>query len=158
MASSFGAKAYYAGYSAGLAGPSRSTLALTAGTDNAMIRSILFSVVATAALAFPALVQADPQPGTFGFAVDVAVDGSFFSPTLKTVTIKSVVPGRPAALSGISPDEQIVEVDGKLVAGSNAREIQSLMKKNVGETLVLRLLKPDGESHAVTLVAAAKSD
>jgi C-terminal processing protease CtpA/Prc len=123
-----------------------------------MIRSILFSVIAMAALAIPALAQADSQPGTFGFAVDVAVEGSYFSPTLKSVTIKSVVPGRPAALSGILPDEQIVEIDGKVVAGSKAREIQSLMKRNVGESLVLRLLKPGGESHAVTLVAAAKSD
>jgi C-terminal processing protease CtpA/Prc len=123
-----------------------------------MIRSFLFSLVATAALAFPALAHADSQPGTFGFSVDVAVEGSFFSPILKTVTIKSVVPGRPAALSGILPDEQIVEVDGTVVAGSKAREIQSLIKRNVGESLLLRLRKPNGESHAVTLVAAAKSD
>jgi membrane-associated protease RseP (regulator of RpoE activity) len=129
------------------------------GIDCAMIRSILFSAIAAAALALPVFAQADSSPGAFGITVDsVAFTGSVFSPTLKTLTIKSVAPGFPAAEAGIMPGEQIVEVDGTLVAGSKTRDIQALMKKNVGETVVLRLSKPTGESHVVTLVAVPKSD
>ena len=109
-------------------------------------------------LAPPIAVQAqdEPKPGTLGFAIDVDGEGFFLNPTLKTVTIKSVVPGRPAATAGIMPGDQIVEVEGRQVTGTKARELQPLMKKNAGETLALRLRKPSGEVYAVSLVAAPK--
>ena len=119
-------------------------------------RTVLLTI--TALLAFPIArhAQAEPVPGTFGFAIDVDGEGFFLNPTLKTVTIKSVVPGRPAATAGIKPGDQIVEVEGRPVLGAKARELQPLMKKNVGETLALRLRKPSGDLYVVSLVAAPK--
>lgn len=119
-------------------------------------RTFLSAFAALLAPAVAVQAQEAPKPGTLGFAVDIDGEGSFLNPTLKTVTIKSVVPGRPAATAGIKPGDQIVEVEGRQVKGSKARELQPLMKKNAGETLALRLRKPDGEIYAVALVAAPK--
>jgi C-terminal processing protease CtpA/Prc len=122
-----------------------------------MLRRTILSFSA-ALLATPIAVSAqdEPKPGTFGFAIDVDGEGFFLNPTLKTVTIKSVVPGRPAATAGIKSGDQVVEVEGRQVLGAKARDLQPLMKKNVGETLTLRLRKPSGEFYAVSLVAAPK--
>jgi C-terminal processing protease CtpA/Prc len=119
-------------------------------------RTLLLAVAALAAFPLARQAQAEPAPGTFGFAIDVDGEGFFLNPTLKTVTIKSVVPGRPAATAGIKPGDQVVEVEGRPVLGSKARELQPLMKKSVGETLALRLRKPSGDLYGVSLVAAPK--
>jgi C-terminal processing protease CtpA/Prc len=124
-----------------------------------MLRRAVFLVFAVL-LGSPIAVQAqaEPKPGTFGFAIDIDGEGFFLNPTLKTVTIKSVVSGRPAATAGIKSGDQVVEVEGKQVSGAKARELQPLMKKNAGETLALRLRKPSGEFYAVSLVAAPKDE
>lgn len=122
-----------------------------------MMRFILVAILTTRLL-LPVAAMADgaAKPGSFGFAIEVDGDGFFLNPTLKTVTIKSVAPGRPAANAGIEPGDQIVEVEGRQVAGVKARELEPLMKKNVGETLTLRLRKPSGELYSVAMVAAAR--
>jgi C-terminal processing protease CtpA/Prc len=119
-------------------------------------RTVLLAVAALLVFPIARQAQAEPMPGTFGFAIDVDGEGFFLNPTLKTVTIKSVVPGRPAATAGIKPGDQVVEVEGRQVSGAKARELQPLMKKNVGESLALRLRKPSGDVYAVSLVAALK--
>jgi C-terminal processing protease CtpA/Prc len=119
-------------------------------------RTVLLAVAVLLAFPIARQAQAEAVPGTFGFAIDVDGEGFFLNPTLKTVTIKSVVPGRPAATAGMKPGDQVVEVEGRLVSGAKARELQPLMKKNVGESLALRLRKPSGDLYAVSLVAAPK--
>ena len=119
-------------------------------------RTVLLAVLALLALPIAQQAHAGPVPGTFGFAINVDGDGFFLNPTLKSVTIKSVVPGRPAATAGIKPGDQIVEVEGRQVLGAKANDLQPLLKKNVGETLRLRLRKPGGELYAVSMVAAPK--
>ena len=119
-------------------------------------RTVLLAVAALLASPIARQAQAEPVPGTFGFAIDVDGEGFFLNPTLKTVTIKSVVAGRPAATAGIKPGDQIVEVEGRPVLGAKARDLQPLMKKNVGETLALRLRKTSGDFYVVSLVAAPK--
>ena len=123
-----------------------------------MRRNLLSAFAVLLAHAIAVQAQDEPKPGTLGFAIDVDGDGFFLNPTLKTVTIKSVVPGRPAATAGIKPGDQIVEVEGRPVIGAKARDLQPLMKKNVGETLALRLRKPSGELYTVSLVAAPKDN
>jgi len=119
-----------------------------------------FLLVTAALLARPISVraQADPKPGSFGFAIDIDGDGFFLNPTLKSVTIKSVVPGRPAAVAGIKPGDQIVEIQGTKVAGSKARALEPYLRKKVGETVNLQMRKPSGELYSATLVAAPKID
>ena len=117
---------------------------------------LLFVTAATAAVNRPSFAQEYRKPGGFGIAIDVDGEGFFLNPTLKTVTVKSVAPGKPAAEAGIKPGDQIIEVEGKLVAGTKARELEPLMKKNVSEKLALRIKRATGEVFTVTLVAAAK--
>jgi carboxyl-terminal processing protease len=124
-----------------------------------MFRRTLLSALIAVVASLPAMpAQADTRPGSFGFSVDVEGEGFFLDPTLKAVTIKSVVPGRPAAEAGIKPGDQVVEVEGRPVVGAKARDLQPLLKKNAGETLSLRLRRPGGVVYLVSLVAAPKDD
>lgn len=93
----------------------------------------------------------DPK-GTFGFVATVDTDG-LFNPTLKSVLIQSVQRDLPAALAGITAGDSVVEVDSVPVAGSKAAEMAARMKKRPGESVALRLARPDGRTYAVTLVA-----
>ncbi len=121
-------------------------------------RTFLLAVAAYSALPNAVRAQGDPKPGTFGFAIDVDGEGFFLNPTLKTVTIKSVTSGRPASVAGIKPGDQIIEIEGKRVAGSKARDLEPYLRRNVGEKVTLQMRRPSGELYSTTLVAAPKSD
>lgn len=118
-------------------------------------RSLVLLTVICAVTATSVIAQPEPKPGGFGLSISVDGEG-FLNPTLTSVTVRSVSPGRPASAAGIQPGDQIVEVEGKPVAGTKARELEHLMKKNIGETLKLRIRRPNGEVYAVSMVAAVK--
>lgn len=94
--------------------------------------------------------------GGFGISISVDGEGFFLDPTLKMVTVKSVAPGRPASVAGLKPGDRIIEVEGRPIAGTKARDLEPLMQKNAGEKLNLRVLRPNNEVWSVTLVAAIK--
>ena len=100
--------------------------------------------------------HAEGQAGVFGFGVSIDGEGFFLNPTLKTVTIKNLPPGLPAALAGIAAGDQLVEVEGRAVAGEKAKELEPLLKKDAGQTLTLRLKRQSGEFYSVTMVAVPK--
>ena len=100
--------------------------------------------------------HAEGQAGVFGFGVSIDGEGFFLNPTLKTVTIKNLPPGLPAALAGIAAGDQLVEVEGRAVAGEKAKELEPLLKKDAGQTLTLRLKRQSGEFYSVTMVAVRK--
>lgn len=97
---------------------------------------------------------ADEPRGTFGLVAKIDADG-VFNPTLKSVHVQSVQPGMPAALAGIVAGDAVVEVDGIKVAGARAAALAERMKKKPGEAVALRLVRANGESYLVTLVAVA---
>ena len=101
--------------------------------------------------------RADEPKGTFGLTVSVDADGFFLNPTLKSVTIQKVEPKSPAANAGIAAGDQIVEAEGRTVAGTRARELQPIMSKQPGQALHLLLKRPKGESYKVTLIAVVRS-
>lgn len=121
-------------------------------------RTMLSTLLVATTSPLVALAQGESRPGGFGFAINVDGEGFFLNPTLKTITIISVAPGRPAAEAGIKPGDQIVAVEGKQVLGAKARDLEPLMKKNVGETLALRLRKTSGELYSASLVAVPKAN
>ena len=59
------------------------------------IRSTVFAL----AIALPATVFA-AERGVFGFSMAVDTDGSFMSPTLRSIKIVKVIPESPAARAG----------------------------------------------------------
>lgn len=100
--------------------------------------------------------QAEEAKGFFGLTVAVDADGFFLNPTLKTITIQKVEPKSPAANAGIASGDQIVEAEGRTVAGTKARELQPIMSKQPGQALHLLLKRPKGESYKATLIAVAR--
>ena len=119
-------------------------------------REFMVLVAAGVGIGLPSRAQENQKPGGFGLAIEIDGEGFFLNPTLKSVTVKTVTPGRPASEAGIKPGDQIIEIEGKRVAGTKARELEPLMKKNVGERLSVRIQRPNGEVVAVTMVAAAR--
>ena len=88
----------------------------------------------------------------------VNVDGSgfFLNPTVKSAAITKVVANSPAAEQKLAIGDEIVEVEGRTVAGSKAKELKPLMQKSVGETLHLRLKRKSGQLYSAALVAAPR--
>jgi C-terminal processing protease CtpA/Prc len=99
---------------------------------------------------------AEEAKGFFGLTVAVDADGFFLNPTLKTVTVQKVEPKSPAANAGIAAGDQIVEAEGRTVAGTKGRELEPMMSKKVGQALHLLLKRPKGESYKATLIAVAR--
>ena len=120
-------------------------------TERAARRSyllgILFGVVG--------LVAAQELKGYFGFTVKIDADG-FFAPTLKSALVQSTKEGMPAERAGMVAGDRILEVEGVAVAGARASDMAELMRKKPGETLVLRIMRTDGEVYKVRLVAVAQ--
>ncbi len=100
--------------------------------------------------------QGEEARGYFGLGVSIDGEGFFLNPTLRSVTIQKVAPKSPAASAGIVPGDQIVEVEGRAIAGTKARELEPLMRKKVGQTLHLLLKHPSGGSFKANLIAVAK--
>ena len=121
---------------------------------NSLPRVVLLSF----ALCLMLTLQADAGAGKgwFGLVVDVDGSGFSFNPVLRSVTISKVIAGSPAATQGLASGDQVTEVEGLVVAGRRAKEVELVMQKSVGETLHLRLKRPNGEVYSAVLVAAAK--
>jgi C-terminal processing protease CtpA/Prc len=98
---------------------------------------------------------AQDERGVFGFGFEIDADG-FISPTLKTITVKALTAGSPADLAGMKIGDQVIEVDGKVISGAKARDLEPHLKKNVGQSVSLRLRRPGGEVYSVSMVAVAK--
>ena len=94
--------------------------------------------------------------GFLGFAVEVDGEGPSLNPILRSVTIVSVAKPSPASSAGISPRDQIVEIDGHAVPGAKGSELEPLLKKAPGETVRLKLRRPSSEEYSVTLVAVPR--
>lgn len=98
------------------------------------------------------------ERGVFGFSMSVDSEGFFLNPTLRSIKIEKVVPASPAERAGLLAGDEVLEVEGRVVAGAKGREIQALAEKNVGETLKLKVKHPGGDVAALTLVAVAKAE
>jgi C-terminal processing protease CtpA/Prc len=107
-------------------------------------------------LAMAAKVRAEDERGQLGFSISVDGDGPFWNPVLKSATVAKVTPASPAASAGLVPGDQIVEVEGRTVAGAKARELEPLMARRPGERLSLRVRRADGSVQQLVLVAAAR--
>lgn len=94
--------------------------------------------------------------GWFGFLLEIESEGWSLDPVIRSVTIREVLPGSPAAAQRIAAGDRIVAIDGQAVVGRRARELQPHVDKAVGEPVVLRLQRPDGVLSEVRLVAVAR--
>jgi C-terminal processing protease CtpA/Prc len=116
----------------------------------------LRALAAAVAIAWLAAVQpadAESRRGRVGFTVYVEVDGSYAKPVLKSVRVQEIEPGSPAEAGGLKVDDLIVEVEGKALAGANAREVAAMVQVPPGERLHLVVRGSDGAQREVTIVA-----
>lgn len=84
------------------------------------------------------------ETGEKGFKADVSISG-FFSPEVKSAIINSVVKNSSAEEQGIKVGHEIVAIDGCEIPGCPASVAKKALQKSVGETVVLTMLKPDGD-------------
>jgi len=117
----------------------------------ACLKFLLVATLFAAGAAWP-----EEGRGYFGVSVSVDGEGVFWNPVLKSVTVVKVESASPAAAAGIVAGDRIVEIEGKTIAGARTNEIEPLMKKKVGERLVLRVQRDGGEPRAVTLIAVVR--
>ena len=127
-------------------------------TRSALARRVVTAVVwvATACVLLFCLQQradAEMRRGRLGFTVYVEVDGSYAKPILKSVHVQEIEPGSPAEVGGLKVDDQIVEVQGKALAGANAREVAAMVQVPPGERLQLVVRGSDGAQRELTIVA-----
>jgi C-terminal processing protease CtpA/Prc len=111
---------------------------------------IVLALCASGAVALAA------DKGYLGISVKIEGEGVFWNPTLKSARIARVAPGSPAAQAGVAAGDEIVEVEGKRVAGAKGRELQPYLEREVGQPLRLVLKTASGELKPVTLVAGPK--
>jgi C-terminal processing protease CtpA/Prc len=98
------------------------------------------------------------ERGTFGVKLNVAGEGFFLNPTLKSVTVESVAPSSPAAGAGIAAGDQIIGADGRAVVGARGRDLQPVLSKRIGESIRLRLRRANGEEYEASMVAVRRPD
>lgn len=114
------------------------------------------ALVALATLLAAPVLQAADERGHLGFSISVDGDGPIWNPVLKTAKVAQVTPASPAASAGLVPGDLIVEVEGRVVAGAKARELEPLMKRKPGERLALKVQRANGAVQDLVLIAAAQ--
>ena len=97
------------------------------------------------------------HPGRFGIGFKVETVGFMLNPKLKSVVVSFLQPGLPAEKAGIKVGDEVVEADGKTIAGASAFGMRSVMEKDAGQSLTLKLKHPTGETYTVNMVAVAKN-
>ena len=81
----------------------------------------------------PVQSAAAAERGRLGFTVYVEVDGSYAKPILKSVWVQEIEPGSPAEAGGLKVEDVILQVQGKPLAGANAREVAAMVAVPPGE-------------------------
>jgi S1-C subfamily serine protease len=107
-------------------------------------------------LALPTAAWAAEPGGWFGISLNVDAGGFALSPTVNSATVLEVARDSPAASGGVRPGDELLEVGGLTVAGGKAQALQAALAKSVGETLTLRLKRPNGETVTAVLTAVRK--
>ncbi len=105
----------------------------------------MLSRFAVAAIFLVALVHpCSADAPKLGMVVSVEADG-ILNPVIKKITVTKVEKASLAEAAGMVGGDEIVQIEGQSVVGRRAREMQSLMKFDPGETRTLRVKHVDGK-------------
>lgn len=116
----------------------------------------LFSLMFFLILSLASMSCAAGNKAHLGFGTEATISG-FFSPKLKRVKVSGVVPNSPAAKAGLATGDELVEANGKVIAGAPAREMAGALKNiGTGEHLRLRVKHEDGTFANLDIVAGPK--
>ena len=114
------------------------------------------AIVALILVASIGAASAAQEKGWFGFKLAVKTSGFTLNPTVVTAVVKSVDPNSPASEQDVVVGDEIVEAEGKTVAGNKARELKPFLTIRPGAVLHLRLKRKDGETYSATLTATKR--
>ncbi len=92
----------------------------------------------------------------YGFRVKVDTAGFALNPTVRSAVIQKVAPDSPAAAQRIEAGDEIIEAEGKTVPGGRALQLKPILGKKIGETLRLRLRRPNGETYPALVTGIRK--
>ena len=118
-----------------------------------LLRAMLAAICGAWLLCAQPANAADTGRGRLGFTVYVEVDGSYAKPILKSVRVQEIEPDSPAQAAGLKIDDLILRVQGKPLAGANAREVAAMIQVPPGEKLRLVVHGSDGAQRHLTIVA-----
>jgi C-terminal processing protease CtpA/Prc len=117
------------------------------------MKNLLFAALLSLTIASGA--TAAPEKGYFGFKIEAETSGFMLNPTVKRVAIKSVIPDSPAA-GRIAVGDEIIEAEGHAVPGGKALQLKPMLQKSPGETVHLKMKRPNGESYSVEITAVKR--
>jgi C-terminal processing protease CtpA/Prc len=101
-----------------------------------------FAIVLIGLLVFAPLSQAAEVK--LGFSIRLEGEGFFLNPVVKRLFVEEVTKGSLAETAGMKAGDEIVKIEGQVVAGKRALSLQGFMKLNPGETRTMRLKHADG--------------
>jgi C-terminal processing protease CtpA/Prc len=106
------------------------------------VRATRIAIVFVGLVVFAPLSQAAEVK--LGFSVRLEGEGFFLNPVVKKLFVEEVTKGSLAEAAGVRAGDEIIKIEGQVVAGKRALALQGFMKLNPGETRTLRLKHADG--------------
>jgi len=101
-----------------------------------------FAIVLIGLLVFAPRSQAAEVK--LGFSIRLEGEGFFLNPLVKRLFVEEVTKGSLAEAAGMRAGDEIVKIEGQVVAGKRALSLQGFMKLDPGETRTMRLKHADG--------------
>lgn len=106
------------------------------------MRASRIAIVVIGLLAFVPLSQAAEVK--LGFSIRLEGEGFFLNPVVKKLFVEEVTKGSLAEAAGVRAGDEIIKIEGQVVAGKRALALQGYLRLNPGETRTLRLKHADG--------------
>jgi hypothetical protein len=91
-----------------------------------------------------------------GLQLDIQWTGSMKNMIVKTLTVARVTNGSSADKASIKVGDQIIEIDGLLVDGSNMNTLAQAMDIPAGNNVTLLIERPDGIKYTKTVKVTSK--
>ncbi len=94
----------------------------------------------------------EENPGGIGVHLDIKGSGPMDAMTVKSLTVEKVAKHSPAARAGLQIGDQIIEIDGQTVEGSNGDAMGHAMHKSVGSKVTIVVRQAGGSLRKITMV------
>jgi len=86
----------------------------------------------------------------------VQIKSLSFNPTLMTLLVVNVFPGSYAQQMGFAEGDNVLQIDGKVIAGAKANDIKRLADKEEGQLTTFLIRRSNGEEKQITITAGPK--
>jgi S1-C subfamily serine protease len=106
------------------------------------MRAIRIAIIFMGLIVFAPLSQAADVK--LGLSVRVEGEGFFLNPVVEKLFVEEVTKGSLAEAAGVRAGDEIIKIEGQIVAGKRALALQGYLRLNPGETRTLRLKHADG--------------